>query len=124
MRKTAMVFRVVFVGFASLATAAPAHFEVKSLPGWDGELLSKTYCGFTPAGVPPSGEGAMYFNYIFLESENNPKTDPVIVWVCPCPCTLHPPRWRLPMTISRIGLCGPEISCTLHLPRYHHPCAV
>ena len=63
-----------------LAAAVPAHFEVKSLPGWDGPLLTKTYCGFANAGVPPSGEGTMYFNYIFLESENDPANDPVIIW--------------------------------------------
>jgi hypothetical protein len=62
------------------ANGAPAQFEVKSLPGWDGDLLSKAYCGFAHAGVPPSGEGNMFFNYIFLESENDPKNDPVIVW--------------------------------------------
>jgi|EP00966_Prymnesium_polylepis_P194223 cathepsin A (carboxypeptidase C) len=65
---------------AAAATAAPERFEVKSLPGWDGPLVSKTYCGFSSAGVPPSGVGTMYFNYIFLESENDPKNDPVIVW--------------------------------------------
>ena len=60
--------------------AAPTQFEVKSLPGLKGPLLSKTYCGFSAAGTPPNGEGTMYFNYIFLESENDPKNDPVIVW--------------------------------------------
>jgi len=50
------------------------------LPGWDGPLLTKTYCGFASAGVPPSGQGEMHFNYIFLESENDPANDPVIVW--------------------------------------------
>lgn len=60
--------------------AAPEKFEVKSLPGWDGPLLSKAYCGFSEAGTPPSGEGTMYFNYIFMESENDPANDPVIVW--------------------------------------------
>ena len=62
------------------ANGAPSQFEVHSLPGWEGKLLTKTYCGFAHAGVPPSGEGNMFFNYIFLESENDPKNDPVIVW--------------------------------------------
>lgn len=105
---------------ATTARAAPAHFEVKHLPGWDGPLLSKAYCGFSQAGVPPSGEGnseytcaflsqrllvfsaqrpprsppacAVFFNYIFLESENDPANDPVIVWCVPsnliCPSEL------------------------------------
>ena len=38
------------------------------------------YCGFAEAGTPPSGEGTMYFNYVFLESQNDPKNDPVVVW--------------------------------------------
>ena len=65
---------------AQSAHGAPLQFEVHSLPGWEGELLTKTYCGFAHAGVPPSGEGNMFFNYIFLESEKDPKNDPVIVW--------------------------------------------
>jgi hypothetical protein len=64
----------------NVVCAAPDHFEVKSLPGWKGPLLSKTYCGFTEAGTPPNGEGTQYFNYVFLESENDPQNDPVIVW--------------------------------------------
>lgn len=65
---------------ASLVTAAPKEYEVKSLPGWEGPLLSKMYCGFSPAGTPPTGEGTMYFNYLFIESENDPVNDPVVVW--------------------------------------------
>jgi len=45
-----------------LALGAPDQFEVKSLPGWDGPLLSRAWCGFSHAGVPPSGEGNMFFN--------------------------------------------------------------
>lgn len=76
MRISTLVLALVL----ALASAAPAEFEVKSLPGWNGPLLSKTYCGFSPAGTPPSGSGNMYFNYIFMESENDPKNDPVVVW--------------------------------------------
>jgi len=68
------------LALTSLVTAAPEHFEVTSLPGWDGPLLSKTYCGFTNAGTPPSGEGSMYFNWIFMASENDPANDPVVIW--------------------------------------------
>lgn len=70
-----------FASLASLSAAAPAHFEVKSLPGWNGPLLSKAYCGFSSAGVPPSGEGEMFFNYIFIEKEGGSTKDtPTIVW--------------------------------------------
>ena len=71
----------MFLALLSRSTlAAPEAAEVTSLPGWDGPLLSKTYCGFGSAGTPPSGEGTMYFNYIFLEAEEKPETKPVIVW--------------------------------------------
>ena len=70
----------LLLALVPLAAAAPKQFEVTSLPGWDGPLVSKTYCGFSSAGTPPSGEGTMHFNYIFLESENDPKNDPVVVW--------------------------------------------
>jgi len=68
------------LAFGPLVGAAPKQYEVTSLPGWEGPLLSKTYCGFADAGTPPSGEGTMHFNYIFLESENDPANDPVVVW--------------------------------------------
>ena len=120
------------------ASARPTQYEVSSLPGWDGPLVSRTYCGFGSAGTPPSGVGestrtdctayaassssphsqcsatpydlsslattrlsclprccapaafpawltecaaaAVFFNYIFLESERDPENDPVVVW--------------------------------------------
>ena len=71
---------VAAFSLASLASAAPAQFEVKSLPGWDGQLLSKAYCGFSSAGVPPSGVGEMFFNYIMIEAEKDPTTAPTIIW--------------------------------------------
>ena len=39
------------------ASARPTQYEVSSLPGWDGPLVSRTYCGFGSAGTPPSGVG-------------------------------------------------------------------
>ncbi len=79
LRRTAAVMAAV-PALAAVVSAAPSQFEVKSLPGWDGPLVSKAYCGFTAAGTPPNGVGTMYFNYVFLESENDPANDPVIVW--------------------------------------------
>ena len=63
-----------------LAQSRPTQYEVHSLPGWQGPLVSRTYCGFGSAGTPPSGVGEMFFNYIFLESERDPENDPVVVW--------------------------------------------
>jgi len=46
---------------------------VTSLPGFDGALPSKMYSGYLQA----NGGKA---HYIFSESLNNPKTDPVVLW--------------------------------------------
>jgi hypothetical protein len=63
------------------AIAAPSEYLVKSLPGWDGPLPSAWYSGFTYAGVPPGyPEGEMFVHWVFIESENDPSTDPVVVW--------------------------------------------
>ena len=64
------------------ANAAPESDEVTSLPGWPGELPSKIYSGFVSAGVDTQ-DGVtynMHEQYFFVESENDPKNDPVIVW--------------------------------------------
>ena len=79
-RTQAATVQMAYSLLLSCPLAAPSQFEVKSLPGWAGPLVSKAYCGFSSAGVPPSGQGSMFFNYIFLESENDPANDPVIVW--------------------------------------------
>ena len=91
-RQTMRISTLVLALVLALASAAPAEFEVKSLPGWNGPLLSKTYCGFSPAGTPPSGSGNMYFNYIFMESENDPKNDPVVVWYNVSESLVLPPQ--------------------------------
>ena len=73
------------------ANAAPESDEVTSLPGWPGELPSKIYSGFVSAGVDTQ-DGVtynMHEQYFFVESENDPKNDPVIVWTNGGPRELH-----------------------------------
>lgn len=53
--------------------------EVKSLPGWTGQLPSRTWSGYIDSGAPPSGD-KMYQHYVFVECENDPATAPVVVW--------------------------------------------
>jgi len=58
-----------------VATAAVAADEVKSLPGWDGELPSKHYSGYLPARG-----GENHVHYHLTLSEENPATDPITLW--------------------------------------------
>jgi len=60
------------------AIAAPESDLVKSLPGWDGEPISRTYSGYISAGVDSTY--TLHEHYLFFESENDPKNDPVIMW--------------------------------------------
>lgn len=57
---------------------APEADLLQSLPGWDGELLSKTYAGHISAGT--DGKYEMFEHYLFFESEGDPKNDPLIMW--------------------------------------------
>jgi hypothetical protein len=66
------------------ADAAIDKDEIKSLPGWDGALPSRHWSGYLE--VPGSkggveGEGSKFYHYWFVESEGNPKTDPVALWL-------------------------------------------
>lgn len=77
--KMARPRHVVALGLGSLiAAAVPEHDRVESLPGWDGELLSKTYAGHISAGS--DGKHMMYEHYMFFESEGNPAKDPIVMW--------------------------------------------
>ena len=60
------------------AAGAPSADEVTALPGWSAPLLTKVYSGYvnvsTTAGMP------MMVHYLYFESENDPATDPTIMW--------------------------------------------
>ena len=57
------------------ARSAPTGDEVATLPGWSAPLPSKQYSGFVNATARST------FHYWFILSENEPKTDPLLVWV-------------------------------------------
>ncbi|CUG89099.1 serine carboxypeptidase II-3-like, putative [Bodo saltans] len=65
-----------FVASALVAAvlAAPAADLIHSLPVY-GQLLSNNYAGYVPLG-----DGRKSF-YWFVESENKPKTDPLVLWL-------------------------------------------
>lgn len=64
--------------FLVLAAGAPEGDRITSLPGWDGELLSKAYAGYVSAGSDDGHE--MFEHYMFFESEGDPAKDPLIMW--------------------------------------------
>lgn len=47
---------------------------ITSLPGFNGTFLSKQYSGYLSVG------GGKFLHYTLAESENDPSTDPVVVW--------------------------------------------
>jgi carboxypeptidase C (cathepsin A) len=49
---------------------------ITSLPGYNGTLKSKHYSGYLPVGNKEK-----FLHYWFIESENNPATDPVTLWL-------------------------------------------
>lgn len=76
----AAVAVVLGLALALGVTAAPAGDEILSLPGWSGPLPSRMYSGLITSGTAPNGLGLMHQHYWFVESENDPANDPVVVW--------------------------------------------
>eukprot|EP00051_Salpingoeca_urceolata_P027094 m.480013 g.480013 ORF g.480013 m.480013 type:complete len:468 (-) comp21667_c0_seq1:66-1469(-) len=67
---------VAVLALASACLAAPAADEVLHLPGWEGALPSKHYSGYVPVA-----EESAFLHYWFIESERNPSSDPVVLWL-------------------------------------------
>jgi hypothetical protein len=69
----------------SAASARIIKDEIKQLPGWPEDLPSRIYSGYleVPGDHPPDGKytGNKYYHYTFVESEGNPATDPVGLWL-------------------------------------------
>jgi len=81
--QTKSVFYICVLALLSATLAAGegvrSEDEVRSLPGWESKLPSRMFSGFfdaTPKEVTP----VQHMHYIFVESENDPKNDPVLVW--------------------------------------------
>lgn len=68
-----------FVALSMVATPTKAAItadQVTALPGWNKPLPSKHYSGLLPVL-----NGKAYLHYWLIESENNPSTDPLVVWL-------------------------------------------
>jgi len=59
----------------AFAAAAPSGHEITALPGWSGPLPSRHYSGYLNISQTKR------IHYWFVESMNNPTTDPVVVWM-------------------------------------------
>lgn len=72
-----IVFRLLFIFFLSFqtATAAPDEDRVTFLPGLEVQPTFNHYAGFLQA------TGTKSFFYWFIESERDPATDPVVLWL-------------------------------------------
>jgi carboxypeptidase C (cathepsin A) len=71
---------VLTIGLLSLTvTPQAASDEVTFLPGWTGALPSKHYSGYLPVGNASGSPGMLH--YWLQESEGDPATDPVIMWI-------------------------------------------
>jgi len=64
--------------FISVAADIPAD-EVKNLPGWSGSLPSRHYSGLINVGSQTGSSGKLH--YWFIESENKPASDPIVLWL-------------------------------------------
>jgi carboxypeptidase C (cathepsin A) len=87
----------VELGLATLllssAFAEPSADEVTSLPGWDGALPSRQFSGYLTVNT------TKHMHYWMVESENDPSTDPVVLWLNGGPGSLSfssfPPNYNL-----------------------------
>lgn len=70
-----MLFLVSLV----LVNADISADEIKVLPGWESALPSKHYSGLISVGSQTGTTGKLH--YWFVESENNPASDPVVLWL-------------------------------------------
>ncbi|MFT7816837.1 lysosomal protective protein-like [Arapaima gigas] len=68
---TVLLFTLLFSGCQAQSTAD----LVTSLPGFSGTLNFKHYSGYLQAGA------GKFFHYWFVESQNNPSTDPLVLWL-------------------------------------------
>lgn len=70
---------VAVIAVLPVALAAVAADKVDALPGFVGELPSTHYSGYLPTGKETGAPGQLH--YWLIESENDPKNDPIVLWL-------------------------------------------
>lgn len=73
---SAFILSSLLAGGARAAVEADA---VPKMPGFKGDLPSKHYSGYVPVGELSGVKGQLH--YWFIESEDSPENDPVVVWL-------------------------------------------
>jgi len=63
-------------------SSKPKEHQILKLPGWDAPLPSEVYAGYIPAGndTQDGTDYEMFEHYMFIESEGDPSSDPLVVW--------------------------------------------
>jgi len=76
MRDLVFVLACTGIALLPLIAGGPASDLVPHFPGWDNPLPSKVFSGF----IDSDEKGWMHTHYVFVESENDPANDPVLLW--------------------------------------------
>ena len=73
---------VATIWLFTIINTYPVNDEIFHLPGWKGALPSRMFAGYIEAGNDTVNNVTyeLYEHYMFIESENDPKTDPVMIW--------------------------------------------
>ncbi|XP_014499786.1 serine carboxypeptidase-like 12 [Vigna radiata var. radiata] len=71
---------LILILFLLSSNFATSHSIVRFLPGFDGPLPFLLQTGYVEVGESKAEENAELF-YYFLESENDPKGDPLLLWL-------------------------------------------
>jgi hypothetical protein len=81
---TTLVFTTLLLTHVASSQDTPAAIkdEITQLPGWSSDLPSRHYAGHVSAGTATELgiKHEMFEHYYFVESENDPVNDPLIVW--------------------------------------------
>lgn len=69
------IFFSILLALIHSVLSAPLADEIKSIPGWDGNLPSKQYSGYL--NITES----KHYHYWFVECETDPENAPILLWL-------------------------------------------
>lgn len=70
-----MIKKLALLALVSYIKAKPDGDKVVGLPGMTDNFSFEFYSGYLPVGTTQK-----FLHYVFVESQSNPSTDPVVVW--------------------------------------------